>query len=130
MPGGVRVRNWVLAFVLGLAAGQAGAVPSGQPLALWQIAWERMQGTQDLQLVIRAIAPKVGALGFEAAQADMDWICATHGLTLSGLPHGAAAQVVVNLMDTPIPRGTSNPDVAQYFSVYELADGACILEDL
>jgi hypothetical protein len=128
--GGAPVRSLALAIVFSVAAGQAAAVPSGQPLALWQIAWERMQDAQGLQLVIRAIAPEVGELGFEAAQADMDWICMTHGLTLSGLPHGAAAQVVVNLMDTPIPRGTSNPDVAQFFSVYKLADGACILEDL
>lgn len=116
--------------MLSVLATQAAAVPSGQPIALWQIVWERIQDARGLQLVIRAIAPEVGERGFDAAQGDMDWICATHGLTLSSLPHGAAAQVVINLMATPLARGTTDPDVAQFFSLYKLADGACILEDL
>lgn len=111
-------------------AAQADGLPSGQPLALWQISWERMEDGRGLQLVIRAIAPEVAALGFDAAQADMDWLCATHGLAVTGLPHGAAAQVVVNLMERPIARGQSDPDVAQFFSVYRVEANACIWEDL
>lgn len=115
----------------GLAAAQG--VPSGQPLALWEIRWERVEGTDAVQVILRAIAPQIardsGTVDYDGAQADMDWLCANHGLTLADMPYGRATQVIVNLMDSPIPRGQTNPSVTQFYSAYSIQDDTCIWED-
>ena len=67
--------------------------------------------------------------GFDVAQADMDYLCATHGAALAGLAHAKAQEIVVNLSDRPVPRGTTNPEAVQFFAVYQFEDGRCISED-
>lgn len=106
------------------------AAPSGQALALWQVSWERVAGSDGLQLVIRVLAPDLKSIAYDDAQADMDYICATHGVKLASLPYAGAAQVVVNLMDKPVQRGVTDPSAHQFFSVYRFEDLACIWEDL
>ena len=105
------------------------AAPSGQPLVLWEVRWERVPGGSDVQLILRALAPELKDRGFDAAQVDMAWICATHGVSIAALPYAKATQVVVNLGDKPVPRGLADPEATQFFEVYRLTDGACISED-
>ena len=113
------------------AAAQEGA-PSGQAMVLWEILWERT-ATEETQAVLRFIAPAVGAEadapGPEAVQADMDWLCETHGRPLARLPYARTDVVVVSVMDRPVPRGATEPEATQYFGLYRIEDGGCAPQD-
>lgn len=108
------------------AAAQEG-VPSGQPLALWEVLWERVEG-DGAQVVLRFIAPDAASVEADDAQADMDHLCESHALPMTALPYAGAGSAVVTLMDRPVPRGRVDPDAAQLFSVYALEDGTCVPE--
>jgi hypothetical protein len=85
------------------------------------------------QMVLRLIAPRLGAEdgpGFDAAAADMDWLCQTHALPLADLPYAQGGTVVVNLMDRPVPRGRAAPEAVQFFQTYRIEGGACVPEAL
>lgn len=114
------------ALVAGPAAAQG--VPSGRAVVLWQVLWERVEG-QGPQAILRFIAPDVAGDGaFEAMQADLDWLCETHGLPLAALPYARSETIVVTLMDRPIPRGVTDPDAAQFFGLYRVEDGRCVAD--
>lgn len=129
-------RALTLAAGLVLAAGpgvaQTGGVPSGQPLVLWEVVWERVEGS-GAQAVLRFIAPEIardgGRIGPDAALQDVDWLCETHAVPLSTLPAARADAVVVTLMDRPVPRGRTDPEVTQYFETFTIVDGACVVEE-
>lgn len=121
---------WLASASAGLAqtAVQEG-VPSGQPLVLWEIRWERVAGQEGVQMILRALAPEAKARGYAAAEADMGYLCQTHGAPLAVLPHAGASHIVVNLADRPVPRGTTDPEATQFFGLYQLQDGRCISEN-
>jgi hypothetical protein len=110
----------------------ADGLPSGQALVLWQVLWERVEG-QGTQAIFRFIAPSIaretGEVDFDAAQADMQWLCETHGAPILALPAARADSVVISLMDRPVPRGVADRDATQFFSAYRVEDGECFLED-
>lgn len=116
-------------FLAAPAAAQT--VPSGQPVVLWQVLWERVEG-QGTQAILRFIAPGVardgGTIDFDAAQADMDWLCETHGLPVAALPYARSDSIVVTLMDRAVPRGVTDPDASQFFALYRVESGACEAE--
>lgn len=134
----------VLAFGACLAAaiplaGQAAAQepppsvpPSGQPLVLWEIIWERVKGDGS-QAVLRFIAPQIarsgGSVDAATALADLDWLCATHGVPVAALPASSTDTVVVTLMDRAVPRGTTDAAATQYFGLYTIENGECSPED-
>jgi hypothetical protein len=121
------IRGFGAALWLGLA-GPAAAddVPSGQAVVLWQVLWERVDGV-GTQAILRFIAPGIagGAVDFETAQADMDWLCATHGVPLAELRYAQSDVVVVTLMDRAVPRGRTDPDATQLFATYRIEAGTC-----
>ena len=106
-----------------------GALPSGQALVLWEVVWERVEGV-GTQAILRFIAPAIardgGTIGPEAAEADLDWLCATHAVPLSTLPAAPKGEIVITLMDRPVPRGATDPEATQYFGVYTVEDGTCL----
>ncbi|SFI48949.1 DUF6497 family protein [Jannaschia pohangensis] len=106
--------------------------PSGQPLVLWEIVWERVDGG-GTQAVLRFIAPEIardgGSVDAAMAQTDLDWLCTTHALPVAGLTAARSDSVVITLMDRPVPRGTSDPDATQYFGLYRVGNGECLPED-
>ncbi|MEO0861097.1 MAG: DUF6497 family protein [Pseudomonadota bacterium] len=106
--------------------------PSGQPIVLWQVLWERVEG-QGTQAILRFIAPEVardgGSVDYDAAQTDMDWLCASHGLPVASLPSARSDSVVITLMDRPVPRGATDPEATQFFGVYALKNGMCVAEE-
>ncbi|GIT90544.1 hypothetical protein JANAI62_09990 [Jannaschia pagri] len=123
-----------LALAAGLTAAPAAAdgVPSGQPIVLWQVLWERVEG-QGTQAILRFIAPGVardgGAIDYDTARTDMDWLCDTHGLPVAGLDYARSDSIVITLMDRAVARGTTDPAATQYFAVYEVENGSCVAED-
>ncbi|KIT16079.1 hypothetical protein jaqu_23510 [Jannaschia aquimarina] len=108
-------------------------MPSGQALVLWEILWEKVEGQEDVQAVLRFIAPGVaregGTVDAEAAMLDMDWLCETHAMPLASMSYARSDMVIVNLMDRPVARGETDPNATQYFGVYRIADGGCLPED-
>ena len=124
-----------LAAALMLLAAPAAAQdvpPSGQPLVLWEIVWERVAGS-GAQAVLRFIAPGIardgGTVDAEAALADLDWLCATHGVPVAALPAARSDKVVITLMDRAVPRGTTDAAATQYFGLYTIENGECSPED-
>ncbi|WP_371155020.1 DUF6497 family protein [Jannaschia sp. 2305UL9-9] len=111
---------------------QAEGLPSGQAAVLWQVLWERVDGA-DTQAILRFIAPAVaregGTIGYDAARADMDWLCTTHGLPVAALPYARSDSIVITLMDRGVPRGVTDPAASQFFALYRVVDGACVAED-
>jgi hypothetical protein len=103
-------------------------VPSGQPLALWEVLWERVEGG-GAQAVLRFLAPEVardgGSVDAAAAYADLLALCESHGLPIAALPYGRAETLVVTLMDRPVARGVTDPDATQYFEVFAVTGGRC-----
>lgn len=106
----------------------ADGLPSGTPIVMWEIVWERVAGT-GTQAVLRFIEPAIardgGTVDAEAAALDMDWLCATHGLPVAALPTARSGTLVINLMDRAVPRGVTDPQATQYFGIYAIVDGKC-----
>lgn len=123
-----------LAALLALSAGPVAAEgpPSGQALVLWEVVWERVEGA-GTQAVLRFIAPGIaregGNVDTEAALADLDWLCATHGVPIAALPSARSDTVVVTLMDRPVPRGATDPVATQYFGIYIVEGGDCLPQE-
>ena len=115
--------------IVSAAAPSWAEVPSGFPTVLWEIRWERLPDTDRIQMILRALAPGLEDRGFESAQGDMDYLCATYGAPLARLEHARAEEIVVNLADQPVARGTTNPDAIQFFALYQVEGGRCISED-
>lgn len=115
------------------AAAQEGAAPSGQALVLWEVLWERVEGSDAPQAVLRFIAPAIaregGNVDADAALADLAWLCATHGLPIAALPYAPTGSVVVTLMDRPVVRGQTDPEATQYFGLFAIQEGECVPED-
>ncbi|CTQ51332.1 hypothetical protein JDO7802_03371 [Jannaschia donghaensis] len=114
-----------------MAAAQ-NALPSGQPLVLWEVVWERVEGA-GTQAVFRFIAPQIardgGTVDADAAFTDLDWLCTTHAIPVARLPAARADTVVVTLMDRPVARGTTDAAATQYFGVYTIENGECSPSD-
>ncbi|WP_308915277.1 DUF6497 family protein [Jannaschia sp. LMIT008] len=109
-----------------LLAGPASAetLPSGQAAVLWQILWERGGGDMP-QAVLRFIAPGVAGVDPDDVQADLAWLCDTHGVPVAGLPNAPTGGIVVTLMDRPVPRGTTDPQAIQFFGAFTVEEGRC-----
>ena len=104
-------------------------MPSGLPVVLWEIVWERA-ADGGTQAVLRFIAPGIAdAPDPEIALADLDWLCTTHGIPLAALPAAPEATIVVTLMDRPVPRGQTDTEATQYFGVYNIENENCVSED-
>ena len=124
-----RARLWLA--VASIAVGgpvAADGLPSGKPIVMWEIVWERVEGA-GTQAVLRFIEPAIardgGTVDAQAAALDMDWLCATHGLPVAALPTARSGTLVINLMDRAVPRGTTDPEATQYFGIYAIVDGKC-----
>lgn len=128
-----RAGRWLATLLLACADGAAAdTIPSGQPIVLWEIVWERVEGS-GTQAVMRFIAPQIardgGTVDAAAAMSDMDWLCATHGLPAAALPAARSDSIVITLMDRPVARGAVDPDATQYFGIFAIVDGKCSPED-
>jgi len=103
------------------------AVPSGQAVTLADLIWE------GPNLVLRALAPEIdretGSLDFAGAVDDLDALCSGTALPLARASGTEPAQIVVVLMDRPVPRGQAMPEATQLIGVYRIEDDRCIWEE-
>ena len=128
--------RWLGVAFAGLAAlpvmaAEPMKVPSGQILLPYEFLWEDHldEGAKgEAWMILRFLAPGIakagGTVKFEEAEKDIEFICATVGLPLA-VSTGAVDQIIVNLMDQPLPRGESDSEVTQYMGAYRVVDGKC-----
>lgn len=105
------------------------AVPSGQPLELIEAFWDLAdEGTPTFRL--RFLAPEIGAgRDFSDVEGDFSHICQT--LALPNVPpERDGALIVVSLSERPVPFGTFDPEVTQFFEGFRAENGTCVWEPL
>lgn len=110
-------------------------VPSGQLVLPYEAIWEDhvQAGTSgETWLILRFLTPEIakaaGKISFAAASTDIAYICENIGLPLVEMTGGGVHQVIINLMDQPIPRGQRDTEVTQFMSAYRVEEGTCIWE--
>ncbi|KRS12424.1 hypothetical protein XM53_11590 [Roseovarius atlanticus] len=69
-----------------------------------------------------------GAEDFEAQTADLEYLCNDFALERIDMAETTPDRVVISLADRPSQFGQFDPDVAQIFESFSIADAACILE--
>lgn len=112
------------------------AVPSGQPVELLEAVVEDHE--QEAWLILRYLAPQIARDGgggnvfdYEATAPDLDYLCNSEGVREFDARARQGAQIhqiVVTMLDRPLDRGTSDPDVTQFNEAYRVEDGACMME--
>ena len=106
-------------------------VPSGQAVSLYDTV-SGEPGPGGLTVRFRFLAPGIarekGEIAFETAQADMAHLCETYVLPRLSDIGPRVAQVVVTLMDRPVPFGATMPEATQFFEAYRPEDGHCVWE--
>ncbi len=119
----------VCVFLLTSSALAQTHLPSGQRLVLWEIRWERVPGTEDIQIVLRALAPELNTVRFETAVADMVYVCENYAVPLAQKEYSFASQAVINLSDRPVARGQIDAQATQYFEVFRIENATCVSEN-
>ncbi|MEL6206157.1 MAG: DUF6497 family protein [Pseudomonadota bacterium] len=109
----------------------APALPSGQEVAPLDMTLE-VQTDGQLWLVLRYLSPRIardaGDLGYDAVAPDLDALCDGPGLAAAAASAVAGHppdQIVVALLDRPLPRGMSDPDATQFIGAYLPGEGGC-----
>ncbi len=102
--------------------------PTLTPLdILWEI--EGDIPTLVVRFVVPDIARKTATLSYDEAAPLMDRLCAQVALPAILNTGSTIEQILVILMDRPIPRGQAMPDATQFINIYSILDGHCIWED-
>jgi hypothetical protein len=106
-------------------------LPSGQRVAPLDMVLER-QGDGQAWLVIRYLAPRIaretGDLGYDDVIADLDALCAGPGLVAAAQAAKtgpAPDQIVVTLLDRPVPRGATDPEATLFIEAYRFGPEGC-----
>jgi hypothetical protein len=106
------------------------SAPSGQAVILHEWLHEQNPWSGENQIVIRLVAPGIGAAGIDdaALRGDMDWACELWARPIAAAADEMAGMVVIEIMAAPTPRGTPTPEINRYYETYRLAGDACIWE--
>lgn len=107
-------------------------VPSGRAVDLFEVLIDDVGG--EVWLRFRFLVPDLGredgAVSFEAAQADFQYLCGVIVLPYM-TEHSLRAEVVVlSLLDRPVPFGESDPDATQLIEAFRVDTGTCVWEGL
>jgi hypothetical protein len=110
------------AALAGAAAAEPITTPSGAAVTLFDVVIEPEAGLARF----RFLAPEIATRPFDAVQDDFPWLCANVALPALAANGQGVAEVIVSLSDRELPLGATDPDAAQYFEGFRIADGACI----
>lgn len=131
--GGAGATRLAAAALLAACALAAGAqdlieVPSGQPVTFHDRFLDE-NGDMGPVARFRFVAPQIardgGTVTFAMAEADMAHLCDAYALPRLPELGGEAVQIVVTLMDRPVPFGEPDPEATQFFEAYRPVDGRC-----
>lgn len=138
LGGILRALLTVLALALAgpaMAAEGQVAVPSGQMVLPYEALWEDHPSEGEggeTWLILRFLAPEIakvkGKFTYGDAAPDIDHLCQEIGLPLAAMTGDGVDQIIVTLMDQPLPRGARDTAVTQFMSAYRVTEGACIWE--
>lgn len=111
------------------------AVPSGQVVTLQETIWNA-PGPEGLVTRFRFLAPAINpetavdsaVIGFDAAAADLAWLCQNYALDRVVQTGAVPAQIILSFEDRPLPFGEAAPDAVQYFEAFRVENGSCIWE--
>jgi hypothetical protein len=106
------------------------SAPSGQAVTLHEWLHEQHPWSGESQIIIRLLAPMIGATGVAdaALRADMAWACHLWGRPVAITAGAEAGQIVIEMMAAPAPRGTPTPAINRFYETYRLDGDACIWE--
>ncbi|WP_287184235.1 DUF6497 family protein [Rhodovulum sp.] len=121
-----------LALVPGaLAAQEVIEVPSGQPVTLYETITGEAE-TGGVAVRFRFLAPQIardgGTMPFELAAGDIEFLCESYALPRLSDTGPELAQIVITLMDRPVPFGQADPEATQFFEAFRPEDGRCVWE--
>lgn len=98
--------------------------PSGLVVQIHDVVVE-----QDGLVRLRFLAPALAeGADFARIEGDFPWLCTGQALPALAANGVEAQQIVISVMDRPVPFGTLDPDAIQFFEAFRIADGDCILE--
>ncbi|MGC1494477.1 MAG: DUF6497 family protein [Sulfitobacter sp.] len=126
------MKHLILALSLAATPTLAVTVPSEQPIDLQEVLVDDVNG--DTWLRFRFVAPEInregGSIDYDAAAADMFFLC-----TDVALPYMAAYAlegqvIVVSLADRVTEFGVPDPDATQFFEAFRTDGDTCIWEGL
>ncbi|MRH21474.1 acetolactate synthase [Rhodovulum strictum] len=106
-------------------------VPSGQPVTLFDTSTGEAEAG-GLAVRFRFLAPQIaregGTMPFELAAGDIEFLCNSYALPrLPGFGPDIG-EIVITLMDRPVPFGQPDPEATQFFEAFRPEDGACVWE--
>lgn len=127
----MRAGIWMALALAGPAAAagieQPVAVPSGQPVTFVELV--RDAPGSGLTYRFRFIAPSIaGAVDFDTAMGDMDFLCESFALPRLAATGPLPAQVVISLSDRPVAFGDTAPEAVQFFEAYRPDGETCVWE--
>ena len=112
-----------------LCAAEEITVPSGQPITFVDIIRDA-PGPDGLTYRFRFLAPEIaraaGKVSGDQAADDMAALCDSYVLPRLANVGPVPSQIIVSLSDRPVPFGTPDPEVTQFFEAFSIADGACV----
>ena len=106
------------------------SAPSGQAVMLHEWLDEQNPWSGESQIVIRLVAPMIGADGVDdaALRTDMDWACERWGKHIAQAAAATTGPIVIEMMAAPTLRGIPTPEINRFYETYRLAGDACIWE--
>jgi len=123
-----------VAFLWGGVAAQAQApdaaivLPSQAQVTLLDVI-TNIPG-QGLTYRFRFLAPHIrGEIEYEIAAADMQFLCDSYALPRLGTVGPVPKQIVITMLDRPIPFGEISPEAIQFFEAYRPDTDYCERED-
>ena len=88
-----------------------------------------MPGNNGPALRFRFLAPAIardgGSVDADTAGRDMDYLCNAFALRHLPKDDPKPAEIIISLSDRDVPLGQDDPDATQFFSSYQIEDGAC-----
>lgn len=103
----------------------ADGLPSGQAVTLYDLV---IEADADLAR-FRFLMPALGqGLDHAAVAADLPWLCQNVALPELDANGWSVGTVVISIGDREVPLGEMDAAAVQFFEVFAVADGTCILE--
>ena len=115
------------------AVAQDVAVPSGQPVSLFEVIPEERPEMGETWVRFRFLAPGIArgpeAMSFEETEADMLYLCENVALPAILADDRNFDLVFISLSDREVALGTADPEATQFFEGYRPEAATCILEE-
>lgn len=104
------------------------AVPSGQPISLYDVVLDPTTETARFLFMTPRIARDAGDLTFADVEGDFMPLCQDYALPALAQNNWQVQQVVVSFADRQVEFGIITPEATQFFEMYSVQNNTCIWE--